>query len=713
MGLCVKRVSGLVLAAVAGSAMAGGSSENVLLVVNPASHDAMAAANYYKASRGVPDANVLYIDPAAVDYAAFTEVTLDAFFGTLVGRSIEGHIDYVLVMPGTAYAIDAPDLVSDICPSPMTKFSTASCFTMAFIADEVLGGTLAQSEPNRYSAGPTNPAAFYSSLAYLMGQPSEDADARRYFIGAMLGYTGANGNTLSEIYDLVDRSVAADGSRPDGTFYFMNNTQGAARNVRAPTYPAAVGKLAEAGAVGEIINGTLPTGRHDALGIMSGFASKNVAGANMTLMPGAFCDHLTSFAATFDTSSQTKVSEWIVKGASGSVGTIQEPCNITGKFPKANQHATYFKGFTLGEMAFRGLKNVPFQGLIYGDPLTRPWAYIPEVSVPDAPAGPVSGTVVLTPVATTTSPGGAIETLELFVDGVLVDTAAAGGAFALDTAGLDEGFHEIRVRAIDDTVVESVGNWIGTLEVNNSAHEAAGSVQTVVGDLGTVFDFTIDGSGAATAGARVWSSGRVVAAAGALPASVGVHGRMLGVGVSDVRIEVLFDDGTSAWAAPVSVNVDDVDPGSDGSVPVAYGYGRTISTDHAWVIELPGSFSEGLGSASWDVVSGPSQAMMYAGDGPYRVIVPNADATGVDTISFSITTASGTSSVATITLDYGAEACVADFAEPFGVLDFFDVQAFLTLFSQMDPAADLAPPMGVFDFFDVQVYLGAYSAGCP
>jgi hypothetical protein len=711
MAICVKRVSALVLAAAAGTAMGGGSSENVLLVVNPASHDAMAAANYYKASRGVPDANVLYIDPAAVDYAAFTGVTLDAFFGTLAGRSIEGHIDYVLVMPGTAYAINAPDLVSDICVVPMTKFSTASCFTMAFIADEVLSGTLAQSEPNRYSAGPTNPAAFHSSLAYLTGQPSEDANARRYFIGAMLGYTGENGNTLAEIYDLVDRSVGADGSRPTGTFYFMNNTQSAARNVRAPTYPAALGKLADAGAVGEIIDGTLPTGRHDALGIMSGFASKDVAGANMTLIPGAFCDHLTSFAATFDTSSQTKVAEWIVKGASGSVGTIQEPCNITGKFPKANQHATYAKGFSLGEMALRGLRNVPFQGLIYGDPLTRPWAYIPAVSVPDAPGGPVSGVLAINPVATTSDPNGGIGTLEMYVDGVLVDTNGAGGGLSIDTSGLDEGFHELRVRAIDDTVAESVGNWIGSVEVNNSAHDASASVGAATGDLGTVFSFSIDGSGGATAGARVWSSGRVVGAADALPVSVGVHGRMLGVGVSDVRVEVLFDDGTSVWAAPISLNVDDVDPGSDGSTPIAYGYERTISTDHAWVIELPGTFGDGLETASWDVVSGPSQSMMYAGTGPYRVIVPNSEASGTDTLSFSITTGSGTSSVATITLDYGPADCVAD-VNGDGVLDFFDVQAFLTLFSLEDPSTDLNED-GLFDFFDVQVYLGAYSAGCP
>ncbi|MFI4897096.1 MAG: GC-type dockerin domain-anchored protein [Phycisphaerales bacterium JB059] len=55
----------------------------------------------------------------------------------------------------------------------------------------------------------------------------------------------------------------------------------------------------------------------------------------------------------------------------------------------------------------------------------------------------------------------------------------------------------------------------------------------------------------------------------------------------------------------------------------------------------------------------------------------------------------------------------ADLAEPFDVLDFSDVVAFLTAFGAMDPGADLAPPTGVFDFSDVVAFLGAFGAGCP
>ena len=57
--------------------------------------------------------------------------------------------------------------------------------------------------------------------------------------------------------------------------------------------------------------------------------------------------------------------------------------------------------------------------------------------------------------------------------------------------------------------------------------------------------------------------------------------------------------------------------------------------------------------------------------------------------------------------------CPADLAEPFGMLDFSDVLAFLTAFGGMDPAADYALPVGVFDFSDVLAFLTAFGAGCP
>ncbi len=64
--------------------------------------------------------------------------------------------------------------------------------------------------------------------------------------------------------------------------------------------------------------------------------------------------------------------------------------------------------------------------------------------------------------------------------------------------------------------------------------------------------------------------------------------------------------------------------------------------------------------------------------------------------------------------DFRAGGCnPADLAEPFGVLDLGDIQAFVGGFLAQDPIADLAPPSGVFDLDDIQVFVGSFSSGCP
>ena len=56
--------------------------------------------------------------------------------------------------------------------------------------------------------------------------------------------------------------------------------------------------------------------------------------------------------------------------------------------------------------------------------------------------------------------------------------------------------------------------------------------------------------------------------------------------------------------------------------------------------------------------------------------------------------------------------CVPDLAEPFGVLNFFDVAAYLALYTAQDPAADLNDD-GLINFFDMSAYITLFNAGCP
>ena len=58
-----------------------------------------------------------------------------------------------------------------------------------------------------------------------------------------------------------------------------------------------------------------------------------------------------------------------------------------------------------------------------------------------------------------------------------------------------------------------------------------------------------------------------------------------------------------------------------------------------------------------------------------------------------------------------APACPGD-VNGDGMLNFFDVSAFLTAYNSMDPIADFNDD-GMFNFFDVSAFLTAYNSGCP
>ncbi|MFK7885166.1 MAG: GC-type dockerin domain-anchored protein [Phycisphaerales bacterium] len=59
------------------------------------------------------------------------------------------------------------------------------------------------------------------------------------------------------------------------------------------------------------------------------------------------------------------------------------------------------------------------------------------------------------------------------------------------------------------------------------------------------------------------------------------------------------------------------------------------------------------------------------------------------------------------------DVCVADIAAPIGVLNFFDVAAFIGLYNAGDLSADLAAPFGALNFFDVVSFFNAFNDGCP
>jgi hypothetical protein len=708
-----------VLALSAGLAHAGGTPENALLIIDPLSPASLHVGNYYWHARALLPNAVLYLDPDSSNYPTWVSTIQPGFLGELAQREIRSQIDYAIVTPGNGFFVSAPGLLSDSC-APVTRFSMSGLFTIAQNSAEILTGTLPSTATNHYFGTTLAGRFFDSETRYIFGNPNTNAAARAYFIGCMLGYDGTLGNSVGEILDMIDRSVAADGTRPAGTFYFMNNSADSARNVRASSFGPVITAMPGYGHAALQINGTLPVGRHDCLGIMTGFASGDIVGADITLTPGAFADHLTSYAATFDSSSQTKMSEWIRKGASGTSGAVEEPCNYTGKFPHPRLHAVYAQGLSLGESFLRSHASNPFQTLFVGDPLTRTFTHIPSVSVPDAPMNPVSGTITLTPLASTTAPAATIASFDLLIDGVVRQTTTPGSGFTIDTSELNDGWHDIRVLAYDSTTIRSVGRWLGDLEVSNWGREAALVATPAAGDLTTVFSIDVSVVGPEPDHVRLLHQGRVVGSrSGSGP--IAIHGRILGTGPVTLWADATFPDGTEVRSRPISVQVTADAPPVAPSAPVAYSYTRVVTPSAPFVLELPSTYADPLNSAAYQIITPPGGSTITGGAGAARVLTPSPSSCGIDELTFNVTTPSGTSNTATVTIIYqDATPCPADLnhdcaADVVDFLDFLD--AFGSCQGQPGPCgsnginADYNRDATV-DVLDLLDFFDAFGAGC-
>src|ERR1700743_2669565 len=87
---------------------AGGSAENVVLIIDPTDATSLYVGNYYKNSRDIPDSNVLYLRSGAPSYDEFITTVEIGFSGSLAQRNILDHIDYVVLAPLGSYALPAP-----------------------------------------------------------------------------------------------------------------------------------------------------------------------------------------------------------------------------------------------------------------------------------------------------------------------------------------------------------------------------------------------------------------------------------------------------------------------------------------------------------------------------------------------------------------------------------------------------------------------------
>jgi hypothetical protein len=185
------------------------------------------------------------------------------------------------------------------------------------------------------------------------------------------------GTSIDNANALIDRGVSADATYPLATGYLMR-TNDSARSVRWPDFMTLAALWNKPDSLtfdyeDNSATGTgLITGKNDVLFYFTGLASVDMITTNQYL-PGAMADHLTSYGGQIPTSGQMSILRWIEAGATGSFGTVVEPCNYTEKFPQASiAVAKYFAGATLLEAYWKSVAW-PGEGLFIGEPLARPY----------------------------------------------------------------------------------------------------------------------------------------------------------------------------------------------------------------------------------------------------------------------------------------------------------------------------------------------------
>jgi len=576
------------------AAFGGGGPENVLLVVNRKSNNSLSIANHYIQLRQIPPGNVLTLpfDPTVefTDIDTFRAQILQPVLKAIEQRRIDGQIDYIVYSSDFPWGVRLDKDIDKylagaektappegkkpegekpppkpVWPQYATKVGSLSGLTYLWqpvllgsplLYTDLRGNWYMRRDVSDQKDAPT--LGFQSRMGFgPQGQVlAAGAPGRHYALSVMLGVTSGRGNSPEEVLSYLKRSALADGTHPRGTIYYMENPDIRSK-VRAAGFPAAVRALKAEGVAAEILQGVLPGDKDDVQGLMTGTADFNWKSCDSTIRPGAICEHFTSFGGDMRSGSgQTPLSEFLRYGAAGASGTVIEPFALADKFPAPALHVHYARGCTLAEAFYQSVSG-PYQLLIVGDPLCRPWANIPQVKLSGvAPGATVKGKVTLRPTATFEGKSKA-DHFELFVDELRSAACGPEGTLDLDTAPLADGFHELRVVAVEAGLIRSQGRQIVPITTANHGRsiEASAAPQ---GSVRPERPLVVTAKSPGAMGIAVLHNSHLVGRISGESGRVEINPSVLGCGPVVLRVMGLGDGQpiNYVWAEPIQVTIE-------------------------------------------------------------------------------------------------------------------------------------------------------------
>ena len=313
---------------------AGLGPQQLAVIVNDDDPLSRQITDYYVNKRHIPAGNVIH-----VRFTPGDKVMRPAVF-----RELKAEVDRRTPAAVQAYVLTWTSPYRVGCMSITTAF--AAGFDEDFC---VLG------------CKPTRASPYFDSSS---ARPFDDYGWRPAMMLA--------GSSFDAVRALIDRGIDADGSRPEGSAYLLSTTD-RNRNTRARFYAGT--RLMQSDRFNiQVISGNTLQHRQDVMFYFTGLAQ--VAGIDTnTYLPGAIADHLTSAGGQLTGSRQMSSLRWLEAGATGSYGTVVEPCAFVQKFPRPHIVIDrYLNGETLLEAYWKSVEW-PGQGVFIGEPLAAPFRH--------------------------------------------------------------------------------------------------------------------------------------------------------------------------------------------------------------------------------------------------------------------------------------------------------------------------------------------------
>jgi uncharacterized protein (TIGR03790 family) len=308
-------------------------ASELAVIVNDADPLSVQIGEYYVKARHLPAGNLLHVSfrpgNAAMSVSEFTRLR------TTIEQTTPAHIQ--------AYA------TTWVAPFRVDCMSITSALTFGFD----------KAWCSARQCAPTQASPYF---AYRGADPDRDLGIRPTMSIAA--------DTFADAKALIDRGVAADATRPPGTAYLVS-TNDQARNVRSVYFPRIVEAM-QGWLDTQVVQSDALRDRHDVLFYFTGKARVNGLDT-LTFLPGAVADHLTSAGGQLTGRRQMSALRWLQAGATGSFGTVVEPCAVLGKFPNPGiLMDSYTSGSTLIEAYWKSVQQ-PGEGIFIGEPLAAPF----------------------------------------------------------------------------------------------------------------------------------------------------------------------------------------------------------------------------------------------------------------------------------------------------------------------------------------------------